>query len=95
MKIFIQSNFVVPGLEGRESLELEEAEMTLREVLERLSKMSPDQLRYVEPDAQTIDPDHWEVEVNGAPYESYEEGLDHPIKDGDTVNIKIVAMGGG
>lgn len=95
MKIFIESNFVVPGLGDRESLELEGAEMTLREFLEGLSMMSPEGLRYVEPDAQEIDPYHWEVEVNGAPYEIYEEGLEQQIRDGDTVNIRIVAMGGG
>jgi hypothetical protein len=95
MKIFIESNFVVPGLEDKEGFEINQAEITLREFLEKLSTMSPNRVEYVEPGAQALDPLDWEVEINGIPYQDYEEGLEHPIKDGDSVTIRIVALGGG
>jgi hypothetical protein len=95
MKIFIESNFVVPGLEDKEGFEINQAEITLREFLEKLSTMSPNRVEYVEPGAQALDPLDWEVEINGIPYQDYEEGLEHPIKDGDGVTIRIVALGGG
>ncbi len=95
MKIFIDSNFVVPGLEDREGLEINQSEITLREFLEKLSSMSPDRVEYVEPGAQALDPYDWEVEINCLPCQDYEARLEHPIKDGDNVTIRIVALGGG
>ena len=95
MKIFIDSNFVVPGLEDEEGLEIDHSDITLREFLEKLSNMSPDQVEYVEPGAQALDPFDWEVEINGLPYQDYEAGLEHLLKDGDRVTIRIVALGGG
>jgi hypothetical protein len=76
-------------------IEINQAEITLREFLEKLSTMSPNRVEYVEPGAQALDPLDWEVEINGIPYQDYEEGLEHPIKDGDSVTIRIVALGGG
>jgi len=55
MKIYIKSNFVVPGLEGKESLELNVPEISLRDFLEKLSTMSPERLEYVRPGAKEID----------------------------------------
>jgi hypothetical protein len=95
MKIFIESNFVLPGLEDEAGLEIDQPEITLREFLEKLSSMSPDRVEYVEPGAQALDPFDWEVEINGFPYQDYEAGLQHLIKDGDSVTIRIVALGGG
>jgi molybdopterin converting factor small subunit len=95
MKIFIDSNFVVPGLEDKEGLEIDQPEITLREFLEKLSSMSSDRIEYVEPGAHALDPSDWEVEINDLPYQDYKAGLEHPIKDGDTVTIRIVALGGG
>jgi hypothetical protein len=95
MKIFIESNFLVPGLEDRDGLEIDQPEITLRRFLERLSSLSPDRVEYVEPGTQTLDPFDWEVEINGLPYQDYEGGLEHPLKDGDSVTIRIVALGGG
>ncbi|MGD9041468.1 MAG: hypothetical protein PVH82_17640, partial [Desulfobacteraceae bacterium] len=76
-------------------LEIDQPEITLREFLEKLSSLSPDRVVYVEPGAQALDPFDWEVEINGLPYQDYEAGLEHLIKDGDSVTIRIVALGGG
>jgi len=93
MKIFIQSNFVVPGLDGKEVLELEATEIKLRDFLEELSSRAPMRIEYIR--NGIIDPDEWEIEVNGIPYSKCKEGLDTLLKDNDQVTIKIMALGGG
>ena len=95
MRIHIKSNFFVPGLENEESVDFDRTEMTLRKFLDELSRMSPDRVEYVEPGAKALDPDDWEVDINGTPYQNYPGGLESPIKDGDTVTIRILAQGGG
>ena len=91
----IKSNFVVPGLEDEESLELNVSTLTLREFLENLSKLSPDPLDYVAPGADRLDPDDWEVEINDVPYQDFKEGIEKYLNDGDTVTIRVLAQGGG
>lgn len=95
MRIHIQSNFFVPGLEDNESVDFDAEEMTLREFLEALSGMSPDRVEYVEPEATLLDPEDWEVDINGIPYQNCPRGLESPLHDGDTVTIRILAQGGG
>jgi hypothetical protein len=95
MKILIKSNFVVPGLEDEESLELNVSNLTLREFLENLSRLSPDPLEYVAPGADRLDPDDWEVDINDIPYQDFEEGLEKSLNDEDTVTIRVLAQGGG
>ena len=95
MKIMIKSNFVIPGIEDEESLELRGSKVTVREFLEILSKLSPDPLDYVAPGADRLDPDDWEVEINDVPYQDFEEGLGESLNDGDTVTIRVLAQGGG
>ena len=95
MKIYIKSNFVVPGIEEREAIEMDRTEMTLREFLEALAEQSPDPLVYVEPGADRLDPDDWEVDINDVPYQDFIEGLKYPLRDQDILTIRIVAQGGG
>ncbi len=95
MKIHIKSNFVVPGLEGKESLDINGSEISVREFLEKISTMSPQGLKYVEPGADRLDADYWEVDINDIPYQDREKGLEHLLRDGDWVTIKIMALGGG
>ena len=95
MKILTKSNFVIPGLEEEESLELSGSEITLMGFFKELSKRSPDPLEYVEQGADRLDPDDWEVDINDVPYQDYEEGLGKILKDGDRVTIRIMAQGGG
>jgi len=95
IRVNIKSNFVVPGLEEKESLDLDRSRLTLREFLGELSRRAPIRIEYVRPGARALDPDEWEVEVNGVPYQSYEGGLEAFLGDGDTVTIRILALGGG
>lgn len=96
MKINIKSNFVVPGVEDRDHIELVRAQMTLRELLEELQSLaSPMPIEYVRPGARVLDPDDWEVDINDIPYQKCDYELETPLRDGDTVCIRIMALGGG
>ncbi len=96
MKITVKSNFVVPGLKDSEYVEVDRAEMTLRQLLEELQRLAaPSPIEYVRPGARALDPDDWEVDINGQPYQKCEHELETPLKEGDTVSIRIMALGGG
>ncbi len=94
MKIYIKSNFVVPGIGNEESVDLG-SEMTLRQFLQNLSMLSPARIEYVRPNAIALDPDDWEVNINNVPYQDCREGLETPLQNGDTVTIRLKAFGGG
>jgi molybdopterin converting factor small subunit len=95
MKIYVKSNFVVPGLDNGEFVELDRSQLTLREFLEDLSERSPTRVEYVRSGAQTINPDEWEIRINDIPYDQYSSGVETSLKDGDTVTIIVVPLGGG
>ena len=96
MKITIKSNFVVPGVEEKEYAEFNRPQMTLREMLEELGRFAaPAPIEYVRPGARVLDPDDWEVDINDVPYQKCDKALDTPLRDGDTVFIRILSLGGG
>jgi hypothetical protein len=95
MKIHIKSNFIVPGLKEKDSVDLCPSPMNLRLFLQKLSGMSPTRIEYIRPGARALDPDDWEIEINGIPYQQNRDGLETLLQDGDTVTIKILAFGGG
>jgi hypothetical protein len=41
MRVNIKSNFIVPGLENQEGIDLERSTITLRELLDELSERGP------------------------------------------------------
>jgi molybdopterin converting factor small subunit len=95
MRIHVKSNFVVPGLDNGEVLDLVQSQLTIREFLQELSERSPTRLEYVRSGTQTINPDEWEIRINDIPYPQWGAGLETPLKDGDTVTIIIIPLGGG
>ena len=95
MKIHIQSNFVIPGLEREESIDFGCDRMSLRQFLEELSQKAPTPIEYVRPGAKALNPDDWQVEINKVSYLDFKEGLETELKDGDTVTVNIQAMAGG
>jgi len=95
MRIKIKSNFIVPGLEDQEGIDLDRPTITLREFLDELSERGPTRVEYVREGAQTINPDEWEISINDTPYHQWKDGLETSLKDGDTVTIIIIPLGGG
>jgi hypothetical protein len=95
MRIYLQSNFFVPGFEKAEWVDFDRTSMTLREFLQELSAKAPTPVEYVRQGAKALDPDDWEVDVNGVPYQNGSDGLETPLKHEDTVTLRLLAFGGG
>jgi len=95
MKIHVKSNFIVPGLDHGEFVNLDQSQLTIREFLEEISERLPTRVEFVKPGAKTINPDEWEIRINDIPYLQWSAGLETPLKDGDTVTIIIIPLGGG
>ncbi|MDP2646626.1 MAG: hypothetical protein Q8P24_16930 [Desulfobacterales bacterium] len=95
MKIKIKSNFVLEGLEQTDSLEFPESAISLRDFFEELSRAIAYRFEFIEKDSLQINQEDWAVEVNGLPYQVFDQGLGHTLKDGDRVDIRILPMGGG
>jgi hypothetical protein len=95
MRIYIKSNFVVPGLKDGDSVDIDRPTVTLKQFLEELERISPTPIEYVRAGAKTLNPDDWEIDLNEVPFHELREGLETLLKDGDTVTLKIVVFGGG
>ena len=95
MKIHVKSNFVVPGLDNGEFVDIDQSRLTIREFLEELSGRSPIRVEYIRSGTQTINPEEWEIKINDIPYHQCGMGLETSLKDGDTVTIIIIPLGGG
>jgi hypothetical protein len=95
VKIFIKSNFVLPGLEKADSVEFDAPEMTLRDFLEKLAQLTSNRFEFIERDSLQINQEDWGIEINGKPYQIFRKGLDHPLRDEDTIDIMLLPIGGG
>jgi len=95
MRIYVKSNFIVPGLVKGEFADLNRPQLTIGAFLKELAERSPTRVEYVRPGTQTIDPDEWEIKINDIPSPKWKSGLETPLKDGDTVTIVIIPLGGG
>jgi hypothetical protein len=95
MRIYIKSNFVVPGLKDGDSVDIDRSSMTLRQFLEELATISPTPIEYVRAGAKTLNPDDWEIDINDIPFHEHRKGLETLLKDEDTVTLKIMVFGGG
>ncbi|OGP53437.1 MAG: hypothetical protein A2Y65_07030 [Deltaproteobacteria bacterium RBG_13_52_11] len=94
MKIYLESNFLLLGSEDAESMDFERSEMTLKELLEVLSRRSTDSPEFLRHDGKDLNPG-WDIEVNGRAYAMCDGGLEAMLKDGDKVTIKLILLGGG
>jgi hypothetical protein len=95
MKIKIDSNFVIPGLEGENEILLDRPAITLRELLEELSLRSSGRVRFIRPSTEAVHSMDFTIEVNGLPNQGSREDLDLVLKEGDVVVIKVLPLGGG
>lgn len=94
MRIYLESNFLLLGSETIESIDFERPEVTLKELLEALSRRSDDSLEFLRSDGKDLSLD-WDIEVNGRSFGLCDGGLEAILKDGDTVTIKLALLGGG
>ncbi len=93
MRIHVKSNFLIRGLAG-ESVVVEDGS-TVRQFLESVSKLSEGVLVFFERGNDTLDPDDWEVDVNGIPFDGYQIRAETPLKENDLVEIRLLMYSGG
>jgi hypothetical protein len=94
MRIYLESNFLLLGSETIESIDFERPEVSLKELLEALSRRSADSLEFLRSDGKDLNFD-WDIEVNGRSFGLCDGGLEAILKNGDTVTIKLALLGGG
>jgi hypothetical protein len=93
VKIRIESNFVIPGLQGKE-LDVEE-KTTVRQLLGEIARLSDERIEFFRGGSEQLDTEDWEVDINGVPYYAHTTQLETLLTDGDLVAIRIVVIGGG
>jgi len=95
MKISIDGNFAIPGLEGKNEIEISSAEVTLKTVLEELSSKSLRQMNFINRWTGEIDYLSYHITVNEESPSAMEASLDWALKDGDRVTIRLIGLSGG
>jgi hypothetical protein len=95
MKIRIDSNFIIPGLEGVNEIDLNHTHVDLRIVLEELSLRSSGRVKFIRPLKDFVDHMDFFIEINGLPNPGSKEGLETSLNEGDLVTIKLSPLGGG
>lgn len=95
MKIRIDSNFIIPGLEGVNEIDLNYTHVNLRIVLEELSLRSSGRVKFIHPLKDFTDPMDFLIEINGLPNPGSKEGLETGLNEGDLVTIKLSPLAGG
>ncbi len=95
MKVLIDGNFVIPGLEDENGIEISSAEVTLKTVLEELSSKSLRRMNFIDNRTGEIDYLSYHITVNEESSSAIEASLDNPLKDGDRVTIRLQGLCGG
>ena len=95
MRIGIVSNFVIPGLEDGNEINLDYPTVTLRGLLEELSLRSRGRVKFIRPSADVVDPMDFVIKINGLPNQGSREDLNLALKGGDIITIYVLPLGGG
>ncbi len=95
MNIRIDSNFVIPGLEGVNGIDLNHTHVNLRMVLEELSLRSSGRVRFIHPLKDFVDQRDFLIEINGLSNTGSKEALETKLNDGDAVTVRVLPLGGG
>jgi hypothetical protein len=88
MKVKIETNFVIPGLEAK-CLEIRRGG-TIRSLLKEISGLSRKRVVFFEDGQILLEEEGCEVALNGLSYAIYKAGLDLPLMNGDVVTIKLL-----
>ncbi len=95
MRINLESNFFLLGADGNlEHIDFDRPGITVRDLLDALSRRSSDSPEFFAADATELCPG-WTVEVNGNALGLFNDGLETVLQHGDTVAIKLDLICGG
>jgi hypothetical protein len=92
VRIHIESNFVIPGMQGSE-LELADG-ATIRQVLDDIVRIAEGRIEFFQRGTDTLDAD-WEVAVNGVPCSIGAWQMETRASDGDVIAVRLFPIGGG
>lgn len=90
MKIKLESNFDL----GQGAIELEAKGTNLRALLTELAKRQTPAFTFIDSGTGEME-EAFLLFLNGQDYKSLPRRLDTPLKDGDRVEIRVGAVGGG
>ena len=94
MRIHLESNFMLLGLEDIDSIDFDSHEITLKQLLETIGQRSTSSPRFLNRDGTDL-AIGWSIGLNGRPFGMCREGIHTILKDGDKVAIHIEMLGGG
>lgn len=94
MRVNLESNFILLGSEDIDCIDFSSSEITLKGLLETISKLSTNSIKFLYPSGIELIPD-WDIEINGQPLALSNGGISTVLKDGDRVSIKLMLLGGG
>jgi len=95
MKIKVLSNFTLPGIGGENEINFDLSTVTLRDLLEELTVRSSNSIMFINPSSGDADSMLIDIEINGFPIQGSKEDLSKILKEGDTVTVNLVLLGGG
>lgn len=87
MRIKLEANFDIDGIFSTGEVEIPASEVSLRMLLEELSNKCRGKIKFIVPENGQIDPDIYQVLVNGQPWESLPDRLEVHLSEGDRVLI--------
>ncbi len=96
MKINLKSNYLLLGSRSIDSIDLDVAEITLKDLVQTISDRSTtsDGLEYLNEERTQLRP-AFEVHINGCPLGFCEKGVNTILRDGDTVDVYLEPQYGG
>lgn len=95
MHIILKSNFDVAGIFEKGHIELDGSDVTLRQLLDQLSRQTKGTMELVSPKTKEVNPEDFSVSLNGMEYPFLPGRLETRLKEGDVVEVSITVLGGG
>lgn len=98
MKIMLEANLDFLGHFTKKELELESLKVTLRSLLEEISKRYYEgRISFIDSETGAIDPNEYQVMVNSVSWDLLPKGIESELTDGDKVHLImwLELLGGG
>ncbi len=87
VRVMLETNFNIMGVFNREQVELQLPDVTLRVLLKDLSRRWERSYDFIDPETGELDPEEYEVLINGTAYKFLPDGLETRLKDEDSITI--------
>ncbi len=93
----METNFEMRGVFSPGEVALQTRNTTLRTLLEELSDRCQGRIKFIDPESRDVDPEEYEVLINGCVYQFLPNLLETELNEGDKVSITrwFEPLGGG